>query len=378
MRRAIVFAAAVGCGLPAGARSPETASPLAIHAVDWNPRHEKLADAAGVADDGSNVVVFGTDGTASVLVDGVVVNVDHSALRGAGLIPAADGTGEWIAGLDPNGKVYRLRARKSFEPISDRYALDATAVKEVAGFGGHYVAFALANEIAIADGTNVTHYDSGPITKLAAGGLRVAGLGRGGVFTFDAQTKTGSSYPMPDAELVAVDDEGHVFVATATAIYGEANDRHLGLRYVAARPIHGLAVSHDRIWFAEGDELGVMERGGVSRTHDAKIGATARLVGSTSGDVWTIDGGKLARFTVGNPKAPKTRWEEAIAPIFARSCAQCHAQNGSAGVDLSTGEAWKTKHDLIRQRVTVDRDMPPSGHALPDLDRAAIDAWLAQ
>ena len=48
----------------------------------------------------------------------------------------------------------------------------------------------------------------------------------------------------------------------------------------------------------------------------------------------------------------------------------------SRGTDLSTEAAWHQKSSLVRERVLVDKTMPPQGHALADADRTAIKSWL--
>lgn len=70
-------------------------------------------------------------------------------------------------------------------------------------------------------------------------------------------------------------------------------------------------------------------------------------------------------------------WRANILPVYTRSCAQCHRPGGSAGIDLSTYDAWNARRALIRHRVIDVRDMPQPGSPLSDADRAAIDAWAA-
>ena len=84
----------------------------------------------------------------------------------------------------------------------------------------------------------------------------------------------------------------------------------------------------------------------------------------------------LRRFARGAADAPVTpSWSEAIAPIYARSCASCHSATGESGVDLSTAQAWERERALIHERVVLRRSMPPQGHALSEADRATIGAW---
>ena len=62
--------------------------------------------------------------------------------------------------------------------------------------------------------------------------------------------------------------------------------------------------------------------------------------------------------------------------MFRRACEACHRAGGEAGVQLGTQEAWAKHRDEIRQRVLVDRTMPPTGVVLPEADRAVIRAFL--
>ena len=76
--RLLVFTVLLGCGVPAGVMTPETAQRLDVHPVEWNPRHEHLDAVTGALDLGGDVVVFTKTGTA-VLTDGVA-NVSHDEL----------------------------------------------------------------------------------------------------------------------------------------------------------------------------------------------------------------------------------------------------------------------------------------------------------
>ena len=117
--------------------------------------------------------------------------------------------------------------------------------------------------------------------------------------------------------------------------------------------IHGLAAAGDRVWFADGPELGVVEGGRVRETKGAKVSPAAELSGSPSGDVWTLTGGALARYAVATT-GPS--WDETVAPVFHRVCEKCHHPGGGTGVTLSSEEAWEKKRARLRQRVLVDRD----------------------
>jgi mono/diheme cytochrome c family protein len=381
LKHALLCLALLGCGVPAGVVTPATAAKLDVHTVDWNPRHERITDVTGALDFGSDVVVFSKSG-ATILTDGIAtLSPGPGDLHAGAIVPAPDGSGSWITALDGQGRVFRLRARRTFEPVSDRYGLQGKHVQSLAGFGGQYVAFGLGDDVAVADGASVTHYGVGP-GSLVAGGLFAWIARPHELAAVDPRTRSSHTYTLDDPR-VAVDASGHVYVASGRAIYEETPPGHLTLRYMASSPIDTLVASNDHVWFTDGGELGVIGHAAtgasVSRTQGAKLEPSAKLMGSLSGDVWSIDSrGALTRWAMGPSvtNAARGAWSDVVAPVFARSCAGCHGPEGSAGIDLSTESAWRIKRDLLRQRLVSDHDMPPQGHALSDGDRAALGAYL--
>jgi mono/diheme cytochrome c family protein len=374
---------ALGCGVPAGVLTPETAARLEVHPVDWNPRHEPIGAVTGAIDLGSDVVVF-SQGSTALLSDGVAT-IEKRALYAGAIAPAPDGSGSWVTSLDDHGRVFRLRARRTFEPVSDRYGLEGKDVRALAGFGSRYLAFLLAgDEVAVADGMTVTHFDlksAGPLTRSIAFGVGGRGVNAWvssahEVTMFDPVLQVTRSYALDNPLVASTGD--HVFVASKRAIYEQTKKGTLALRYETHDDVRALVASNDHVWFIDDGELGVVTETGVSRTHGASQRGS-RLVGSQSGDVWSIDShGTLARWAVG-PAAARSgavAWADVIAPIYARACASCHAPEGASGVDLSKEGAWRMKRDLLRQRVVTDHDMPPQGHALSDADRGALQRWI--
>ncbi len=277
----------------------------------------------------------------------------------------------------------RLLGKTSLEPVSDRFGLGGDHVIGVASLGGAVAAFRLQDEIAVADGASVTRYATGPLASFAGGGGRAA-LGGDPLRIFDAAGKRVSSFAVPDASspagpgraaFVAVTPAGKLFVATPDAIWAEDARGDLRVRFEApGMTLHGLVASGERVWFAEGPELGVIEGSRVRETTGARVSPAAQLAGSPSGDVWTLTGGALARFAVDGDAGPD--WDAAIAPVFHRACESCHGKGGEAGVTLATREAWEKRRDKIRKRVFIDRDMPPPGRPLSDADRAAIRSFI--
>jgi mono/diheme cytochrome c family protein len=384
MRRSLLALATLaltifpGCGASRFSREGGAIQPLTARAVEWNHAHADVGPVRAVADSGDTVVVFG-DGQATILAGGAVVAVDRSVARwaAAGTLPAADGNGTWIIGVDAEGRVLRLRNGSAFEAVSDRWGLERQKVLGVAAIGPTTAGFLLAGELAVADGRQVIRYPIGPLQGLSGGGGRAALVGDP-LRVFEPQQRTARAFALPEpAALAAMSAGGRLFAATRDAVYGEDDRGDLALRFEApGATIHGLAAAGERVWFADGAELGTIEGGLVRETTGAKLAASARLVGSPSGDVWALSGDRdLLRFSADPGVAPG--WDEAMAPVFQRSCAECHRSGGSAGVDLSTREAWTARREAIEARVVVDRSMPPAGHALADADREAIRLWLA-
>jgi mono/diheme cytochrome c family protein len=199
---------------------------------------------------------------------------------------------------------------------------------------------------------------------------------------FDAASKQVSAFVVPKSPwafggpaFVAVTAGGKIFVASKRAIWAEDAHGDLALRFRSkADAIHGLVASGDRIWFADGAELGVIEDGRVRETSGANVSPDAEIVGSPSGDVWTLTGGALARYET--PNAASADWNETVAPVLHRVCETCHRAGGEAGVSLATEESWEKRRETIRRRVLVDRDMPPPPRTLSEADRGAIRAWI--
>ena len=373
-----------GCAASPLSRAGGGVGVLHVRAVDWNPGHAPIEGVRAVADAGGDVVAF-ADGAATVLSGGKVVAVDRSVPRwvSAGTLPAADGSGTWIVGVDGDGRVRRLFGKSSLELVSDRFGLGADHVVGVASLGGAVSGFRLQDEIAVADGAGVTRYATGPLASFTGGGGRAV-LSGDPLRLFEVEGKRVSAFAVPDlssaagpgrAAFVAVSSAGKLFVATPEVIWGEDERGDLRVRFEApGMTIHGLAAAGDRIWFAEGAELGVVEGGRVLETQGARVSPAATLSGSPSGDVWTLTGGALARYAV----AADADWDELVSPVFHRVCEGCHRPGGEAGVVLATREAWEKRRPLIQRRVLVDWDMPCRRGERPQrgVDRAAIRAWV--
>ncbi len=359
-------------------RGPGGIGPLAVRAVNWNPTHVPLDAVAGVVDDGNQVVVLSANTATLLRAGALVAAADGRSFTTAAAIPAADGNGQWLVGIDSEQKLYRLRAGRDFEPVSDRYGFQKSSLRAVCALSGHGVAFLVGQgELAVADGQSVTHYEVGPVKSMACGTRRVALLSTNEVRTFDSAAHKLRAFPL-SAVGAAFDSRGRLVLGTEGALYVEDEHGDLALRYLAKEgPISSLSSTATRVWFAAGTELGVLENDAIAVTQGLHLSGKARLVGSATGDVWVLADGQLQRFGRDDSALqPGERWAQLISPVFARSCTACHLPGGRSGIDLSTAAAWSSKRGLIRERVIDKRTMPPRGSVLSDADRMAILNWL--
>lgn len=378
----LVVASAAGCGGgdPEPAQALGEVAPLAVRAVDWNPKAVPVGVVAAVAELEGTTVVLG-DAGATLFSGGVYTGSDGSVTswRGATTIPAADGNGTWIAAIDGTGRVLRLRASSYFEPISDLYGLTADDITGLAALGGARVGFAVPSGLAVADGMSVTRYDGGPYTGLAGAGGRAAGADGSKVYVFNTADASGASYELAGAEQVVFDDAGKLVVRTKDALYLEDAEGGLALRYQSgAAALHGLALSAGRVWFGDGPELLMLEAGILSRTSGGAQEPASELIGSPSGDVWVKTGGVIAKVAaeVGDEQ-DRLLWETTVQPLYLSSCTPCHAPGGSGGFELSTYGSWAARRAKLQERVVDLKTMPPAGIMFSDADRGVIAAWVA-
>jgi mono/diheme cytochrome c family protein len=369
------------CGAPPHSRSAGGMADLVIRPVAWNSAAVPIGKVRAVADTGDVVAVFADDGAAVFSAGALVARDTHIKDWDTGAsIYATGGTTRWIVGTDKTGRIYRLRAMNAFEDVSARYQLNNKKVKEAAIIGPGRVVFLLeGGEVAVADANKVTIYGSSPFSAFAGGGGFGAGVTKDAVELVNAGNGLVTRFAVPDAQDVALDSRGRLYVSTKRAVYAADAGGGLTLMYDAdGSNIHGLVASGDRIWFADGGELGAIDEGRISVTKGAKIAKDAKLEPSPTGDVWVFDLAALARYSTGAAPAvaAPSNWSTLIAPAFARACAQCHEPNGIAGIDLSSEAAWNKKRADIQDRVITSHTMPPEGHQLSDADRNAIHTWL--
>lgn len=68
-----------------------------------------------------------------------------------------------------------------------------------------------------------------------------------------------------------------------------------------------------------------------------------------------------------------------IVPIVTANCTSCHS-SGFASGDFTTYAAIKLRADngVLKNRIVIQRDMPPAPATIPDSLRKKIDCWIQQ
>lgn len=395
---ALCFAGLAACSLPARVGTMERSTVVPYHSVDWDPGHSVAGPVVSVLDAGDDIVVFEAN-RATVFVDGALAGTETNAAgwSDSSTIPAPDRSGEWMLGLDRAGKVHRLRARRGFEPVSTRFGLGGDRVSGAAAVGGPEAVFAVQEGFALSDGERVRRFAAKGKVRAVAGGSFTAAISTDEhVLAVDARSGRTDTYEV-EATGIVIDARGRLLVETERALYateprcgdragcertGSTGPFALEAVYTGRR-LHGLARSGDRLYFADESTVFVLEADRVSRVGGVVVESDTRLVGSKTGDVWTLSrAGKLARFARGEarndgaPSGPPT-YARDIGPLIAKDCGPCHAEAGETGIVLTAEAAFRSRRDLVRQRVLVDGDMPPKSRPLSAADRELLERWLS-
>ena len=378
-----------------GDDTADGASALAVTPVGWNPSNADVGQVAAVVEKDQTLFVFGSKGVVT-LTGGAIVSTDPTitSWRDAASLPSPDGASTWLVGVDGGGRLQRIFPDRAPADVSGAYGLGAAKVTAIAAASATNapIAFLLEDGLAIDDGKNVTHYAAATPRALAASDHGVAFADGTGVRVFARSQET--DLALADATLVAWTGDSLVF-ATPHQVYRLANGQTELVYDAGPRTIRQLAAAGAFAWLAIDDELAQTQAqgGGVVLGSGPTLGPGAKLAPSSSGDVWVLDGGQLARYSgsvaaagpSAAPSADEGKWTATVQPIYASVCSNCHSPAGSgrssANLDLSTYEAWNTLRSTIYGRVVAQAGsataMPPptSGLTLSDAQRSAIAAW---
>jgi hypothetical protein len=388
-----ISSAAFGCALPARVATMDRAFGVPYHEVDWNIGQAAKGPIRAVLDDGHHVVVFG-DHAATIFAEGALVGTEphDSSWVGAARVPAPDRSGDWLLGIDRLGALYRLRAGRTFEGVSARFGLLGTAVRAASKAGSTEAIFAVDGGFVFSDGEHVRRYavegrnlSVASVASVAGGENTAILVGSGKVTVLRTSPFQATTLEMR-AVGSAVDARGRVAILAERGLYlsdGKSTDGGATLVYEGSH-LHGLTSAANLLYFADGTQLLVLDGSEVHKAEQALVSEDAELVGSPTGDVWAIAAsGTLKRFSAGAktksaPSSSAISYSRDVAPLVRRDCVPCHAEGGTTGVVLTNEADFRARRDLVRQRVLVDRDMPPRSRSLPDADRGTMERWFAE
>ena len=363
-----------------------SAVPLVFSPVVWNPSNIDVGAVQSAVEQGTGVLVFSDKGVLALSSNALLTSdATVTTWSAAANIAAPDGVTTWTVGIDGAGHLQRIYGDDPPTDVTDRYGLADTAKVDALASGTARVGFLLDASVAVADGANLTSY---PITakSVSANGTRVAVADGSAVRVFDGAMETDVSFA--DAQLVAFDSAGTLYAASTHALYKVDGTTATALFDAGTRTIHQLAGTTTGVWLAVDADLARYDGTNTSLGSGGTLAADARLIGSASGDVWTVSGGTLSRWSTGGgsgPSADETSWNTNVAPVNMAVCGNCHGPPGggkdSAHIDLSTYAQWVTLKSAVYTRVVTDKTgpgaMPPmgSGYNLTDDQLSAIEAW---
>lgn len=375
-----------GCGdndLIAPPEMPAPPEPLLVRQVDWNGQHIPLGQVAALAEQGEDLIIL-SDLGALLFSNGQLQASDVTirAWRQGAVITAADLSGTWLAGIDAEGRVRRLRNRSVMDDVSARYGLDAEVVRALCPLGGGKVAFLLDEGLLVADTAQSTlsRYE-GRWRAVAGHEQRVALLGTDAVLLLDLAQKESLDLMVRGPTAVAFDPQGRLLVTTATELLREEGTALRSLHRFAGRQARALATAGRGVWIADGDRLAVWTDVAtpVRTTGEGRISNEARILPAPGGDVWVLSEGAPLRFSETGVAGDQELWQRTVLPTYQRVCSVCHDPGASSLIDLSTYAAWSTRRQLMEQRVVRGKPtpMPPAGTgALTPAEMEQLTAWI--
>ncbi|HEY5935923.1 MAG TPA: hypothetical protein VIU61_14840, partial [Kofleriaceae bacterium] len=330
----------------------------------------------GVIEAGDHVFAFSA-GRVAILRDGAVVRELSARWASPTALVAPEHAGTWVVAL-ADGELVRVLPDADPEPLGVRLGVGADRVLAIDGAGTAFVAGLAGGVAASSDGEHVKRFAGEPVRQVAAGRHKVA-VGRAGrIEVLDLEHGAVVTFPLQgEAERIAfLDPEGprpRLVIHQGTAVFLETGRV---LERVQLPPVQQIAPAGARLWIRAGDSLYIHD-GRYLRLASATVGASAKIFGSSSGDVWIAEQ-RLVRYTLDT--AADETWTTTVAPVFERGCARCHRPGGKddSGVDLTRASRWRALRSEIIRRVLVEGDMPPTdAEPLTVTDRRVLERWLA-
>lgn len=277
-------------------------------------------------------------------------------------VDALDGEGTWIVATDGRGGIWRISEDGRRMLVGDRLAVDLARSILAAG---STIAVVLDRAIAIADGTHVRRY---PVWGLVAvGPNRLARATEHDVELWNLVAGTRRHFAIRGAKHLAFFRE-QLIVGTTDALFVETPD---GLHPIPVAGLRDVAVA-DKLWVLASRLYTIEGTALVPSTVDV---SDVRELFGTGSSLWLARAGSLERYDAARSGADR-EWIAQVSPVFRRACAGCHLPGGTADVDLSSPAAWHQLRAEIRERVIVERSMPPSGTEISDADRQTLASWL--
>lgn len=356
-----------------------TSTRLVVAEVPWNPRAVELGQIDAVADSPDAVALFGDKGATSLAGDGTVVGSDPAVRTwtSAATIPGPLG-GNWQVGVDGDGKLHRLTGKGGLEAISDRFGLAFDKVTKVVAAGRGAAAVAFEGGLLVAAGYSVVRQPGVEGCAVLAGGYdRIACGNIDTVDVFRVGKREQRTYRVSGVRYAAFDASGRLVVATTDTLYLEdLTRRELSVIFRSDVPIRALIGAGSRVWLTLGNELAVVDGRDVAITEGQSIADDARLLPSSTGDVWVISKSKVQRMSAA-VSAARNQFEKEVRPVVERLCAGCHgALDPTSKIDLSTYDRWAERRDAIKRRVLDVGDMPPGTLTLTADERAAVRRFV--
>lgn len=385
---------ALGCGGGDGQVGPQLpTATLDLSRIEWSqalPSMSGPGHVTTVAEAGDEVAVYSDLGL-FLWASGSTAGSDVSirSWRAAAAVPALGLPGQWLIGIDGEGRIQRLRNGFSFglEDVSARYALTGKPVREVAALGdGSDVVFATDSQLALTDGTTQKFFDL-TLRNLTAAAGRLAGFDETGLRVWAPKTGTLRRLDLPSVVGIAFAPDGVLWAATAERLYREDTDGSMQVAHhiEAGQTVSGLAGSRRGLWLGISDgqtvSLALVRDGQLLLPAERLALPTgSRLLGSPSGDVWVISSdGQLSRYgQLSGGGRDLALWREKLLPLFDRYCQGCHLPNGSAHIDMTSYGSWVKLRKEVLERVVqrTPSPMPPTGAGtLTPQELADVQDW---
>lgn len=319
-------------------------------------------------DSGAVTIMQGTSTIARVpapLVDGNATEwTSPTSLRGP------DGQ-QWVVGI-AGGLLWRVTSSGDLERAGRRLGIGDSEVLAVDGTAMGF-AISFSGGIAVSqDGVGVTTFKGADAKLVALARDRIAIGRRDAVEVLALARHERIRYAIPGASSIRFTDamsaRPNLVVAARGRVYVEAPH---GLQRVADDALR-ISVAGPRVWISRHDGNLVFDVYS-HKLERLTVPPGTLYAGPSPDEMWVAGASTLVRYSLGGLEP--ARWNDLVAPIFVRVCANCHRTGGSANLDLSTWHAWQV-HAADISHVLATGQMPPERNDLSEDDRSRLMRWL--